>query len=238
VGASRDQTLDVGQVAVSCKNLRVVYPDSVRAALDSFSYDFLRGRFYAIGGASGAGKTTLFKSMLGLTGDSLDLSSGSVSVCGPICYMPQDVRLMSTTSMLQNISYPDVNGDRSRAAKALATVGLSDFEARLDSLADNLSGGQAQRVLLARLAYHEAPIVLVDEGTSALDPELEIVVYRCLRKLAAQGACVIMIAHRIPALESADEVLILEGGKLVGQGTVEVVKRSPAFSRLLTQDAL
>ena len=233
VGASTDSALVDSEVAVSCTGLRVDYAGAASPALDNFSHQFRPGRVYAIGGASGAGKTTLFKAILGL----VEPSNGSVSVAGGVCYMPQDVRLMST-SILENIAYPAAEPDRKRAEKALRSVGLGDFAGRLDAGTGNFSGGQAQRVLLARLLYHDAPVVLVDEGTSALDPEVEKTVYACLRDMAARGACVIMIAHRIPALESADEILILDGGRLVQQGTADVVRQSPAFSKLISQEAL
>ena len=92
--------------------------------------------------------------------------------------------------------------------------------------------------MLARLLYRDAKVVLVDEGTSALDPELEQLVYRCLRGLAARGACVIMIAHRISALVSTDQIVLMEGGRIIEQGTTGLVRQSPAFSRLLAQEAL
>jgi ABC-type multidrug transport system fused ATPase/permease subunit len=232
-GARFDSNLITSKVAVRCDGLRVEYSSAHYAALDNFSYDFRPARVYAIGGASGAGKTTLFKAILGL----VEPSNGSVSLAGPVCYMPQDVRLMST-SLLENIGYPASVPDRMRAEKALTAVGLGDFTGRLDVGVEGFSGGQAQRVLLARLLYHDTPVVLVDEGTSALDPEVEKTVYACLHNMAARGACVIMIAHRIPALESADEILILEGGRLVQQGTAAIVRQSPAFSKLISQDAL
>ncbi len=215
--------------AVVCEGVTISYGGAPGPALDGISVNFKHGRFYGIGGTSGAGKTTLFKAILGLVSP----DSGSVRVSGNICYMPQGVQLMSAP-LLENICYPDQQGNSERAAAALREVGIQEFVDRLQEVPMAVSGGQAQRLLLARLVYHDAKVVLVDEGTSALDPELEQVVYRCLRGLAARGACVIMIAHRVPALESADEIVLMEHGKIVEQGTAQFVRQSPAFNRLLT----
>jgi ABC-type transport system involved in cytochrome bd biosynthesis fused ATPase/permease subunit len=105
---------------------------------------------------------------------------------------------------------------------AIDKVGLSSLVGSWDSgikskLGEGgvgLSGGQAQRVLLARLAYHDAPFVLVDEGTSALDPETERRIQSLLRDLAQKGHVVITIAHRESVVEAADVVLRLEQGTL------------------------
>jgi subfamily B ATP-binding cassette protein MsbA len=216
-------------MAVVCDDVTISYRGAPAPALNGVSISFKHGCFYGIGGMSGAGKTTLFKAILGL----VTPESGSVRVSGDICYMPQGVQLMAAP-LIENICYPDQQGDLDRAAAALCEVGIQEFVDRLQEVPLAVSGGQAQRLLLARLVYHDAKVVLVDEGTSALDPELEQVVYRCLRGLAARGACVIMIAHRIPALESADEVVLMEHGKIVEQGTAQFVRQSPAFKRLLT----
>jgi ATP-binding cassette subfamily B protein len=96
-----------------------------------------------------------------------------------------------------------------------------------------LSGGQAQRVLLARLHYHRRPFVLVDEGTSALDPEVEGVVYALLQELAAAGAVVITIAHRLAGALAADEVLLLDQGRLARSGPPQAVLGSPEYQAIL-----
>ena len=218
--------------AVSCDAIRVRYDGAASMALDDVSMDFLPGRVYALAGASGAGKTTLFKVILGL----VQPESGNVRVDGKICYMPQHVQLMSA-SLIENVSYPETDGDRSRVMAALQEVGIPEFADRLDEIPAAVSGGQAQRILLARIIYHDAQVILVDEGTSALDPGLEKLVYRILRQLAARGACVIMIAHRIPALESADEIILMEQGRIVEKGAGTFVRQTPAFSRLLAHEA-
>lgn len=221
-----------GGVAVSCEGIRIAYEGAATLALDDVTVDFRPGCFYALAGTSGAGKTTLFKVILGL----LNPGAGKVRVSGSVCYMPQQVQLMSA-SLLENVAYPETTGDRVRASAALRDVGIPEFADRLDEVPAGVSGGQAQRILLARIIYHDANVVLVDEGTSALDPGLEQLVYRSLRQLAARGACVIMIAHRLPALESADEIVLMEKGRVVEKGVGTFVRQTPAFSRLLAHEA-
>jgi ABC-type bacteriocin/lantibiotic exporter with double-glycine peptidase domain len=95
-----------------------------------------------------------------------------------------------------------------------------------------VSGGQAQRIQLARLAYHETPFVLIDEGTSALDPETEQAVFRLVEQLAGRGTGVIMIAHRLAATAIADEVLVLDRGRLVMSGPAAEVTKTSVFHEL------
>mgnify|MGYP005670360439 CR=1 FL=1 len=96
---------------------------------------------------------------------------------------------------------------------------VNDLENGIDTLVGEggrqTSGGQAQRILLARLWYHRTNLVLVDEGTSALDPETEQSIHRVLKKLASDGAIVITIAHRQSAAELADCVINLKSGSLI-----------------------
>ena len=218
---------------VAFESVSLTYPGASAPALDNVSCTFRSGVVYGIAGMSGAGKTTMFKIALGL----LTPDSGRVFVSPDICYMPQSVQLMAAT-LLENICYPDASGDLVRAREALIQVGIPEFADQLGAILSGVSGGQAQRLLLARLLYRDAKVVLVDEGTSALDPELEQLVYRCLRGLAARGACVIMIAHRISALVSTDQIVLMEGGRIIEQGTTGLFRQSPAFSRLLAQEAL
>jgi ATP-binding cassette subfamily B protein len=139
----------------------------------------------------------------------------------PICYLPQKIIPLSA-SIASNVVYPLPSGDSLKIKEALKRVGL---EAHIDSLPHGvetplgdegqvLSGGQLQRVLLARLWYHQSPVVLIDEGTSALDPELERLVHMLFRELADRGATLILIAHRPTQIAFADEVISLSQGSL------------------------
>jgi ABC-type multidrug transport system fused ATPase/permease subunit len=217
-----------GSEVLQINNISVAYPGTRAYVLEDFSYRFHKGKIYCIVGSSGAGKTTLFNVILGLIEPqkgtvqlsqmSRDASSSELQVI----YVPQFVHLINDSIAL-NVAYPHNTPHNDKVGKALSQVGLAEF---IDSLPDGintcvgsyglgLSGGQAQRILLARLFYHTAPLVLVDEGTSALDPELEAVFYDVIKKLSETGVTVLMITHRLGAMQIADEVLTFEKGRLV-----------------------
>jgi ATP-binding cassette subfamily B protein len=98
-----------------------------------------------------------------------------------------------------------------------------------------LSGGEAQRIFLARILYKRPEIVLVDEGTSALDPILETTIMTALRELTQHGTLVIMSAHRTSTILAADQIVLLEHGKISAQGTPEEMRGSGPFQRFMVQ---
>ena len=157
----------------------------------------------------------------------------------PISYIPQNILLMPG-NVFNNMMYPLESGDQHRVIEALKAVNLYDdllkLPQQLNTLIGDgghgLSGGQAQRVLLARLWYHQSPLVLIDEGTSALDPQVEQEIYAFLKTMASKGSTVIMIAHRYSATEISDEILLLENGILMDHGSLAQVKQSEHFSNV------
>ncbi len=98
-----------------------------------------------------------------------------------------------------------------------------------------LSGGQLQRMQLARAHYHHAPFVLIDEGTSALDPVTEGDVFRTLRQIASTGVAVVMIAHRRAAVEMSDEVIVMDHGRIVASGSPSDVLKQPVAAMVFGQ---
>lgn len=211
---------------IICQDVTAQYAGSQSPSLHNFSFTFEGGKIYCLAGPSGAGKSTVLNTLLGL----LAPTRGSVTYAvhtpwtqdlPAVGYMPQKVLLLPD-SLAANVTYPEATGDSARINAALARVGLADlvasWPAGLETVIGEggagLSGGQAQRVLLARIAYHQAPFILVDEGTSALDPETERRIQTLLRDFAAQGHVVITIAHRESVVEGADVVLRLELGAL------------------------
>lgn len=210
-------------------------------ALKNFSYQFEGGKVYCLVGRSGAGKSSVFNAILGLR----QLSSGSIGgVIGAhfkdrtldVAYLPQQVPVISAT-LGEIVAYPSVAYDSERVRQSLEAVQFVVSDDRLPLGLETvlgpgglqLSGGQLQRLHLARLLYHHAPFILVDEGTSALDPELEKVVLDFVRSLAAKGAAVLMIAHRSAAVDASDELLLMVNGQLVSSGEKTVVMRSSDF---------
>lgn len=231
------------QAELVCDGVSVRYPGAAVDALSDFNFRFEGGRIYCLVGPSGAGKTTVFGVALGL----VEPRAGRVHVGAPggadklkMIYMPQKVQLAPAT-VAANVAYPLAVPDRARVAAALARVGLaeavSEWPQGLDTPVGEgghgVSGGQGQRILLARLCYHDAPFAFVDEGTSALDPEVERLVYALLKDLAARGAAVVTIAHRPSAAAIADEILLMEKGRLVAAGAAKDITRSPLYQALL-----
>jgi ATP-binding cassette subfamily C protein CydD len=154
--------------------------------------------------------------------------------------VPQKILLASDT-IAANVAYPELAPDRARVARAIDAVGLSEvvgecpqgIETLVGEGGKGLSGGQAQRVMLARAHYHAgAFVLLMDEGTSALDPETEQLALDSLRAKAREGAVVIMIAHRPAGAAMSDEVLVLDRGQLVAAGATETVMTTEAFHRV------
>lgn len=226
-----------------CEQLTVIYPRSQIAALDRFSYSFKKGKIYCICGPSGAGKSTLMNVLLGLVEPQkgkILWSSQFQARQKSIGLVPQRIEL-ANLSLAENISYPDAGYAPERLQMAIKAAGLEQTIQNLPAGAETaigeglaqLSGGQAQRILIARLFYHDMQLVMFDEGTSALDPETEALVYQSLRNLAGQGRTIIMIAHRFSALAIADEILLMDQGSLVAAAPPELMTDNPIFQSIL-----
>jgi ABC-type multidrug transport system fused ATPase/permease subunit len=199
--------------------------------LKNMNCEFSGGKIYCLVGKSGAGKSSFFNAVLGLKTP----SKGRIVASYPtvkygdrnaansikILSVPQQIPVIPT-SLERNISYPFLVANEEEASLALKKSQFNIDPARLrfglKTLVGpgnlQLSGGEAQRLQLARLYYHNSPFVLIDEGTSALDPITEQEVLATLRTQANKGACVIMIAHRKAAAQFADEVIVLEKGQI------------------------
>jgi subfamily B ATP-binding cassette protein MsbA len=217
-------TQGASATTIRLDRVAVRYPGQAQRALSDISYEFRAGKIYCLAGPSGAGKSTLFGVLLGLVTPEEGAVARSVAGSHPfeLCYQPQKVSLLPG-SVAENVAYPLSVFDDRLISESLQKVGMAEVISQLpDGIhtplgagGSGLSGGQAQRVMLARLWYHKSPIVLVDEGTSALDPVIEQLVFLLLKELRSQGAIVICIAHRQSMIEIADEVLRLENGRIV-----------------------
>lgn len=203
------------------KNLSYSYGPEIPAALKEFSANFERGKIYAIAGASGSGKTTLLKLLLGLWHKGTGHIEFGIKDRNDLGYLPQNIQLLPA-SIAHNVVYPDTNFDPLRLEESLRKVGLWDFVNTQPKSWDTevgeggdimLSGGQAQRLKIARLIYFAYPLLVIDEGTSALDPEIETLVLKTLREMADKGSTVIMVAHRVSVLQLADLVYVLRRGE-------------------------
>lgn len=212
----------------------LTYPQGGLAALDSIDLTIRRGEQIAIVGPSGAGKSTLAALLLRF----LEPSAGRILVDGrplagidpdawreTIAWVPQAPYLFHGT-LAENLRLARPQATADELAAALAAAGLEDFvaslphglETAIGEQGARLSGGQAQRLALARAHLKQAPILILDEPTSSLDPALEARVEAATRRLM-RGRTVITIAHRLRTVENADRILVLKAGRLVESGS-------------------
>ena len=204
------------------------------SALDGVSFHVAPGERVALVGPSGAGKTTIFSLLLRF----YDADSGQVKIDGvPVneadlnalrarfAIVPQDTALFADT-VAANIAYGADHATKAEIEAAARAAFAHDFIAALPEgyatmLGERgvtLSAGQRQRIAIARAVLRNAPILLLDEATSALDSESETLVQRALDKVM-EGRTTLVIAHRLATVTRADRILVLDQGRLVGEGT-------------------
>lgn len=225
----------------------------VSSTIDNLSFTIPDGSFAAIVGDSGAGKSTLADLMLGIRSPSqgevriagCDPAKFIASKPGAVGFVPQKPGYVAG-SILQNIALGVSSNeiDEEAVANALKLANLWDFVSQLpDGVESNLgqhlsafSGGQVQRIGLARALYTQPKLLVLDEATSALDPENEERIASALKSLTPEMT-VVAIAHRPATLEKADIVLVMSSGKLVASGPLSEVRTKSAkgapVSRLL-----
>ena len=229
-------------LAVTVQNVTYRYPGAEVVALDDVNLSIRPGSFAAIIGPSGAGKTTLVELLLGLsvpdsgsiTIDGLDPRTLRAVAPGLVSYVPQKPGLVSGT-IADNVALgvaPELI-DRERVRTVLAQAQLLDF---VDSLpagidtpvgaqSDAFSGGQVQRIGLARALYVPPRLLVLDEATSGLDAATEAVVSTALRSLSGE-LTIIVIAHRLSTVQRADSVAVVENGRVVAEGDFATVRRT------------
>lgn len=224
------------------------YEGAEKDAVSHINLTIPEGKTVALIGASGSGKTTIAR----LIPRFWDVRHGSVTIGGidvrdmrkdelmrNVSFVFQNTRLFKT-SLIENLRYgnPDATTDQINRA-----IDLSQSREIIDRLPQGLdtvigaegtylSGGEQQRIVLARAILKDAPIIVLDEATAFADPENEQLIRKALAHLT-QGKTVLMIAHRLTTVQDADSIVVVDNGKIVEQGThKELLSREKQYHRM------
>lgn len=217
------------------KNVRFRYPEAANYAVDGISLDIKPGQKVALVGPSGGGKTTTASLMARF----FDVTEGSITLGGVdirnirkkdlmerISFVFQDSRLLKT-SILENVRLGRPSATRDEVMEALHQAQCDDIIAKLPQGIDTiigtkgtyLSGGEQQRVAIARVMLKDTPIVILDEATAFADPDNETRVQEAFSRMAGKGKTLIMVAHRLSSVTGADRICVLEDGRITESGT-------------------
>lgn len=209
------------------------YPGAGQKTVEDISFHIPQGATVALVGASGGGKSTIAR----LVPRFWDVDEGCVSIGGipvkeiapaalmrSVSFVFQNTKLFKTT-LRENILYgnPDAAPEAVERAVDMAQCrGIIDrLPAGLDTVigaeGTYLSGGEQQRIVLARAILKDAPVVVLDEATAFADPENEALIHEALAELT-RGKTVLMIAHRLTSVRDADRILVIEGGRIAEEG--------------------
>ncbi|NOX95425.1 MAG: ABC transporter ATP-binding protein/permease [Alphaproteobacteria bacterium] len=229
--------LTVGRGGVSFRNVLFHY-DKRRPLLEDISFDIPAGKTVAIVGPSGAGKSTIARLLFRF----YDVNGGKILIDGhDICtvtqdslrnaigVVPQDTVLFHD-SLFYNIAYGKIGASRKDVERAAKAAQLGEFIARLPDGIDTqvgerglkLSGGEKQRVAIARVILKNPRILIFDEATSALDSATEQEILRSLNDIASERTTLV-IAHRLSTIINADEILVLCNGRIEERGKHEAL---------------
>jgi ATP-binding cassette subfamily B protein/subfamily B ATP-binding cassette protein MsbA len=237
-----------GAKQIELRNVSFQY-DAGIPVLEDINLTIPAGKVVALVGPTGVGKTTLAN----LIPRFYDVSAGSLSIDG------RDVRDLSLRSIRQQISIvlqnvflfhgsvrenilfgrQDASQEEMIQAARVANahnfiMDLPDgYDTMIGERGVKLSGGQRQRIAIARTVLKDAPILILDEATSAVDTETELLIQQALDKLM-EGRTVIIIAHRLSTIRNADLIVVLEGSRIVEQGShAELMKKNGLYKRLV-----
>lgn len=233
---------------VSIREVSLTYPSKTIPAVDGVSLEINPGEIVAIVGSAGAGKTTLVDLLLGV----LDADAGEVLISGlpplecfsnwpgAVSYVPQDV-LVSNGTIRENVAmgFPKIEATDELVWNALNIAQLDEFVRSLANGLDTpvgdrgtrISGGQRQRLGIARAMFTKPMMLVLDEATSSLDGETESNISDAIQNMRG-SVTVLMIAHRLSTVRNADKVIYMDEGRVLAIGNFEEVRESvPNFDR-------
>ncbi len=241
--------LKPGAHRIKFENVFFQYPNNENMVLRDISLDIAPGKLVALVGLSGSGKST----MANLIPRFFDVTAGSILVDGinvkeidmaslrsEIAVVTQDNFLFNTT-IYENILLGCTTATKDAVISAAKSAYCHDFimelpeqyETKIGERGVRLSGGQQQRLAIARAFLKDAPVLILDEATSSLDNESEAMVQEALNNLM-KGRTVVVIAHRLSTVRHADQILVLEQGQIVENGTHDaLLARDASYARLI-----
>ena len=218
------------------------------AALHDFSLDIAPGESVALVGPSGAGKSTVFHLLLRFYDpqhgtiriDGADLKTLALpELRGSIALVPQDTVIFGASAR-DNIRFGKIDADDGSVVAAAKAAEADEFlaaqpdgyDAHLGERGVRLSGGQQQRIAIARAVLKDAPILLLDEATSNLDAHSEAAIQHAFERVM-RGRTTLIIAHRLATVQKADRIVVMDGGRIVAQGShAELMRQGGLYSEL------
>ncbi|MCS3178822.1 ABC transporter ATP-binding protein/permease [Candidatus Bacteroides intestinigallinarum] len=224
----------VKEFSIQFEKVSFSYPGANQKAVDDVSFTIPQGNTVALVGASGGGKTTIAR----LVPRFWEATEGKVLIGGInvreiapeelmkyISFVFQNTKLFKT-SLLENIKYGNPDAAMEEVERAVDMAQCREIinklplglNTKIGTEGTYLSGGEQQRIVLARAILKNAPIIVLDEATAFADPENEHLIQQALKELT-KGKTVLMIAHRLSSITDADNILVIDKGKIAEQGT-------------------
>jgi ATP-binding cassette subfamily B protein len=247
------QPLPEGNGRVELRDVTFAYENAPRPALQDVSLDVAAGTTVALVGATGAGKTTL----VGLLARLYDVDEGAVLIDGadvrdvdPVdlrrsIAVVDDAPFLFSATVAENIAYarPDASAEeietaarRAQAHEFIASL-ADGYDTRVGERGLTLSGGQRQRVAIARALLADPRILILDDATSAVDASTEQQIKDALQEVMA-GRTTFVIAHRLSTIALADEIVVVEDGRILGHGTHDELLEASELYREIVEKGL
>ncbi|MDC7221305.1 MAG: ABC transporter ATP-binding protein [Spirochaetales bacterium] len=235
---------------INIEQVSFAYPESIDVVLNRFSLEIKSCEKIGLVGFSGSGKTTLLNLLMGL----LEPDSGYISIDGckltkenisgwrkNLGLVSQDVYLLDGT-IAENIAFgikpSEIDQERLEAAARSAEIHNTimnmpeGYKTQAGERGVKLSGGQAQRIVIARALYHQPDVLIFDEATSAMDNLTEKAIMDSINRLSGEKTLII-VAHRLSTVKDCDRIILMKDGKILNQGNYDfLIENEPEFKRL------
>ena len=238
----------VKEFCIQFENVSFSYPGARQKAVDDVSFIIPQGKTVALVGASGGGKTTIAR----LVPRFWEVNKGKVLIGGinvreiapeelmkHVSFVFQNTNLFKA-SLLENIKYGNPDATIEEVVRAVDMAQCREIinklplglNTKIGTEGTYLSGGEQQRIVLARAILKNAPIIVLDEATAFADPENEHLIQQALKELT-KGKTVLMIAHRLSSITEADNILVIDKGKIAEQGThAELLNKQGIYNNM------